>query len=117
MTRQLNKKDLDLRTWVFRCCLCPGFYGSVGSLSGVNVDTWIGDQRERLAFEISVDHSLKLIISKTGKLQHLLLGKASVCRFHESIIAAGYDALSSKHPLTSSASIKLCIITCATNLC
>jgi hypothetical protein len=39
-------------------------------------------------FEISVDHSLKLIISKTGKLQHLLLGKASVCRFHESVIAA-----------------------------
>ncbi len=31
MTRQLNKKDLDLRTWVFRCCLCPGFYGSVNS--------------------------------------------------------------------------------------
>ena len=27
MTRQLNKKDLDLRTWVFRCCLSPGLYG------------------------------------------------------------------------------------------
>ena len=40
---------------------------SVGSLSGVNVDTWIGDHRERPAFEISVDHSLKLMISKNWK--------------------------------------------------
>ena len=28
MTRQLNKKDLDLRTLSFRCCLSPGLYGS-----------------------------------------------------------------------------------------
>ena len=29
-----------------------------------------------------------VIISKSGKQQHLLLGKASVCRFHEFVIAA-----------------------------
>jgi hypothetical protein len=33
MTRQLNKKDLDLRTWVFRCCLCPGLYGRILTIS------------------------------------------------------------------------------------
>ncbi len=27
LTRQLNKEDLDLRTWAFRCFLCPVFYG------------------------------------------------------------------------------------------
>ncbi len=36
---------------------------SVGSFPGVNVDILIGDNQERPAFEISVDHSLKLIIS------------------------------------------------------
>ncbi len=27
LTRQLNKEDLDLCTWAFRCFLCPIFYG------------------------------------------------------------------------------------------
>jgi hypothetical protein len=27
LTRQLNKEDLDLRTWAFRWCLCPVEYG------------------------------------------------------------------------------------------
>ena len=41
-----------------------------------------------------IRQNYRIGISKIGKLQHLLLGKASVCNFHESVIAAGYDALS-----------------------
>ncbi len=31
LTRQLNKEDLDLCTWAFRCFLCPFFYSSTGT--------------------------------------------------------------------------------------
>jgi len=41
-----------------------------------------------LSYYIAVASENAAIISKIGKLQHLLLGKASVCYFHESIIAA-----------------------------
>ncbi len=32
LTCQLNKEDLDLCTWAFRCFLCPIFYGNTGSV-------------------------------------------------------------------------------------